>query len=56
MKTAIQTYNYLEEYIDSVSAKGRFTIEERKDKLEVTDFKKVNKNKKKKLNFTIFGD
>lgn len=34
-----QTYNYLEEYIDSVRAKGRyaFTLEELKDKLEVTD-------------------
>jgi predicted transcriptional regulator of viral defense system len=39
VKTGIQAYNYLEEYIDSVRAKGRyaFTLEELKDKLEVTD-------------------
>jgi predicted transcriptional regulator of viral defense system len=39
VKTGVQTYNYLEEYIDSVRAKGRyaFTLEELKDKLEVTD-------------------
>lgn len=39
VKVGIQTYNYLEEYIDSVRAKGRyaFTLEELKDKLEVTD-------------------
>jgi predicted transcriptional regulator of viral defense system len=34
-----QTYNYLEEYMDSVRAKGRyaFTFDELKDKLKVTD-------------------
>ena len=39
VKSGILTYNYLEEYIDSVRAKGRyaFTLEELKDKLEVTD-------------------
>lgn len=39
MKTGGQKYNYLEEYIDSVRAKGRyaFTLEELKDKLEATD-------------------
>ena len=39
VKTGVQTYNYLEEYIDSVRAKGRyaFTLEELKDKLDVTD-------------------
>ncbi|MGV9004427.1 type IV toxin-antitoxin system AbiEi family antitoxin domain-containing protein [Flavobacterium sp.] len=39
MKVGVQTYNYLEEYIDSVRAKGRyaFTLEELKDKLDVTD-------------------
>lgn len=39
VQTGSQTYNYLEEYIDSVRAKGRyaFTLEELKDKLEVTD-------------------
>lgn len=39
VKKGVQTYNYLEEYIDSVRAKGRyaFTLEELKDKLEVTD-------------------
>ena len=39
VKIGGQTYNYLEEYIDSVRAKGRyaFTLEELKDKLEVTD-------------------
>jgi hypothetical protein len=47
MKTAIQTYNYLEEYIDSVSAKGRFTIEERKDKLEIKSLKKGKQEQRK---------
>lgn len=39
VQTGSQTYNYLEEYIDSVRAKGRyaFTLEELKGKLEVTD-------------------
>ena len=39
LQTTIQTYNYLEEYIDSVRAKGRyaFTLEELKSKLDVTD-------------------
>ncbi|WP_291134620.1 type IV toxin-antitoxin system AbiEi family antitoxin domain-containing protein [Flavobacterium sp. UBA7663] len=39
VKTGGQTYNYLEEYIDSVRAKGRyaFTLEELKGKLDVTD-------------------
>lgn len=39
VQTGSQTYNYLEEYIDSVRAKGRyaFTLEELKDKLDVTD-------------------
>ena len=39
LKTQINTYNYLEDYIDHVRAKGRyaFTLEELKDKLEVTD-------------------
>ena len=39
VKIGGQTYNYLEEYIDSVRAKGRyaFTLEELKDKLDVTD-------------------
>ena len=39
VKTGVQTYNYLEEYIDSVRAKGRyaFTLEELKDKIDVTD-------------------
>lgn len=39
MNLRVQTYNYLEEYLDSVRAKGRyaFTLEELKNKLEVTD-------------------
>ena len=39
MKNGGQTYNYLEEYIDSVRSKGRyaFTLEELKGKFEVTD-------------------
>jgi len=39
VKIGNQTYNYLEEYIDGVRAKGRyaFTLEELKDKLDVTD-------------------
>lgn len=39
VKTGVQTYNYLEEYIDGVRAKGRyaFTLEELKDKIHVTD-------------------
>lgn len=39
MKPGTQTYNYLEEYLDSVRAKGRysFTLEELKSKLDVTD-------------------
>lgn len=39
MKAGTLTYKYLEEYIDSVRAKGRyaFTLEELKNKLEVTD-------------------
>ena len=39
VKIRNQTYNYLEEYIDSVRAKGRyaFTFDELKDKLDVTD-------------------
>jgi len=39
VKTGVQSYNYLEEYIDSVRAQGRyaFTLEELKDKLDVTD-------------------
>lgn len=39
MKTGGQTYNYLEDYIDSVRAKGRyaFTLEELKSKFDATD-------------------
>lgn len=39
MRTEVQSYNYLEEYIDAVRAKGRyaFTLEELKDKFEITD-------------------
>ncbi len=39
VKSDIKTYNYLEAYIDSVRAKGRyaFTFEELKAKLEVSD-------------------
>lgn len=39
VKTGVQTYNYLEEYLDNVRAKGRyaFTLEELKNKLQVTD-------------------
>lgn len=39
VKTEVQSYNYLEEYIDAVRAKGRyaFTLEELKDKFEITD-------------------
>lgn len=39
MKKGVQTYNYLEEYIESVRAKGRyaFTLEELKDKFDTTD-------------------
>ncbi|WP_394758917.1 type IV toxin-antitoxin system AbiEi family antitoxin [Flavobacterium sp.] len=35
----IQSYNYLEEYIDAVRAKGRyaFTLEELKDKFDISD-------------------
>lgn len=39
MKTEAQTYNYLEDYVDAVRAKGRyaFTLEELKDKFDITD-------------------
>jgi predicted transcriptional regulator of viral defense system len=39
VKTGIQSYNYLEEYIDDVRAKGRyaFTLEELKDKFDISD-------------------
>lgn len=39
MEKGVQTYNYLEEYIDSVRSKGRyaFTLEELKGKFDVTD-------------------
>ena len=39
MKNGVQTYNYLEEYIDTVRSKGRyaFTLEELKEKFDVTD-------------------
>ena len=39
MKKDVQTYNYLEEYIDNVRSKGRyaFTLDELKGKFEVTD-------------------
>ena len=39
MKTGVQTYNYLEDYLDAVRAKGRyaFTLDELKDKFDITD-------------------
>ena len=39
MIKGVQTYNYLEEYIDKVRSKGRyvFTLEELKDEFDVTD-------------------
>lgn len=39
MEKGVQTYNYLEEYIDSVRSKGRyaFTLEELKGEFDVTD-------------------
>ena len=39
MRKGVQTYNYLEEYIDKVRSKGRyaFTLEELKLKFDVTD-------------------
>lgn len=39
VKTETQSYNYLEEYVDAVRAKGRyaFTLEELKNKFEITD-------------------
>lgn len=39
MKIEVQSYNYLEEYIDAVRAKGRyaFTLEELKDKFDISD-------------------
>ena len=39
VKVAVQTYNYLEDYLDAVRAEGRyaFTLEELKDKFEITD-------------------
>ena len=39
MESEIQSYNYLEEYIDAVRAKGRyaFTLEELKDKFDISD-------------------
>ena len=39
MKTEVQSYNYLENYPDTVRAKGRcaFTIDELKDKFDISD-------------------
>lgn len=45
MKTTVQTYNYLETYLDSVRAKGRyaFTVDELKDKFDLSD-KAIHQN------------
>lgn len=45
MKTAVQPYNYLEDYLDAVRAKGRyaFTVDELKDKFDISD-KAIHQN------------
>lgn len=45
MKTEVQTYNYLEDYLDAIRTKGRyaFTVDELKDKFDVSD-KAIHQN------------
>lgn len=45
MKTGVQSYNYLEDYLDAVRAKGRyaFTVDELKDKFDISD-KAIHQN------------
>lgn len=45
MKTEVQSYNYLEDYLDAVRAKGRyaFTVDELKDKFDISD-KAIHQN------------
>lgn len=45
MKTEVQPYNYLEDYLDAVRAKGRyaFTVDELKDKFDISD-KAIHQN------------
>jgi predicted transcriptional regulator of viral defense system len=45
MKTRVQSYNYLEDYLDAVRAKGRyaFTVDELKDKFDISD-KAIHQN------------
>jgi len=45
MKLRVQTYNYLEDYLDAVRAKGRyaFAVDELKDKFDISD-KAIHQN------------
>lgn len=45
MKRRVQSYNYLEDYLDTVRAKGRyaFTVDELKDKFDISD-KAIHQN------------
>ena len=45
MKIGIQSYNYLEDYLDAIRAKGRyaFTVDELKDKFDISD-KAIHQN------------
>ena len=45
MKIGVQSYNYLEDYLDAVRAKGRyaFTVDELKEKFDISD-KAIHQN------------
>ena len=57
MKIGVQAYNYLEDYLAAIRAKGRyaFTIDELKDKFDISD-KAIHQNVDGSTENTVYGE